>query len=240
MSGKSDLCKIWTRFESKKQDGSIIKLRIQSWPLQPEDDVYEFMIKYFVPDEAIHKAAGIAKSQEAIKEYRELMNILFKVAPLHATVCCFDTDTTTVEKILGASIVQLMKNTDKLEDITKHMVFKTAEMQELLHAAKVLEGYLEGKAGYETFYFGRGISVHPDYRRLGIANELIKVRKLICIDNNIPMACAGMSARGTQKAADKNNWKTLSEVSLEELQEKTGLKLEKNIISHKLMYTTID
>nr|XP_034830841.1 uncharacterized protein LOC117987885 [Maniola hyperantus] len=121
MSGESQLYKIWTRFESKKQDGSIIKLRIQSWSLQPEDDLYEFMMKHFVPDEAIHKAAGIASSKEAIKEYRELMNIFVKVAPLHATVCCFDTDSNTVEKILGASIVQLMKNTDKLEDITRHV-----------------------------------------------------------------------------------------------------------------------
>lgn len=56
------------------------------------------------------------------------------------------------------------------------MEFKTEEMQRLLYAAKVLESYTEGLQKYEVFYYGRGIIVHPDYRRLGIAVELVKVR----------------------------------------------------------------
>lgn len=59
--------------------------------------------------------------------------------------------------------------------ILLQMQFKTKEMKQLLHAAKVLEGHLENMTA-EQFYYGRGIVVHPEYRRLGIANELIKVK----------------------------------------------------------------
>ncbi|CAH2234993.1 jg18992 [Pararge aegeria aegeria] len=238
----SDTCKVWTRFESKKRDGTSIKLRIQSWKLKPQDAVFDLVMKHFVPEEAIHKAAGISKSPEAFQEYSELMTHFFKVAPLHTIVCCVDNESNTVDQIVGLSIAQLMKNTDKLEDIVNDMEFKSEEMQQLLHAAKVLEGYLKEKAScYETYYFGRGIFVHPEYRKMGIANELIKVKKLICIDNNVPMTCAGMSAVGTQRAAEKNNWKTFSDISIEELEEETGLTFGDDAISkHKLMYTTIN
>lgn len=59
------------------------------------------------------------------------------------------------------------------------MEFKTEEMQRLLYAAKVLESYTEDLQKYEVFYYGRGIIVHPDYRRLGIAVELVKARYVL-------------------------------------------------------------
>ncbi|XP_052740309.1 uncharacterized protein LOC112053381 [Bicyclus anynana] len=234
--------KIWSRFEAKKQDGSVIKLRIQSWQLQSKDDVYEFILKHFVSGEAIHKAAGITRNPEALKEYGELLDLHFKVAPLCAEVCCVDNDGTTVDQILGVSMTQLMTNTQKLEDITKELDLKTAEIQQLLHAAKVLEGYLQPHiSSYNTFYFGRGLIVHPEYRKLGIANEFIKVRKLVCIANNVPMTCAGMSAVGSQKAAEKNNWKTFVDIPIDELEKNTGLVFEKDsILNHNIMYTTTE
>ncbi|XP_034830581.1 uncharacterized protein [Maniola hyperantus] len=240
MSDVSGSCKIWTRFESKKADGSIIKLRIEDRPVAHENDVYEFLMEHFVPEEAVHKASGVSKNKEAIKEYRELMTLVFKAVPIYATVCCVDDDSSTVGKILGLSVVQLMKNTDKFEDLIKDMEIKTEIMQRLLYAAKVLEGYSEDMKKYDIFYYGRGIIVHPDYRRLGIAVQLVRARELMCTETGIPMTCAWMSAKGSQKAADQNNWKTMSEVPREELEEKTGFTFDKNLPSFKFMYKTVD
>lgn len=50
------------------------------------------------------------------------------------------------------------------------------------------------------------------------------------------MTCAWMTSIGSQKAAEKNNWKTLFEISPENLEEITGLTLEKKVPSFKLMY----
>lgn len=58
MADSVDSCKVWTRFESKKADGSIIKLRIEDRPVAPENDVYDFLMENFVPEEAVHKASG--------------------------------------------------------------------------------------------------------------------------------------------------------------------------------------
>lgn len=61
-------------------------------------------------------------------------------------------------------------------------------------------------------------------------------RNLVCIDQKIPMTCAWMTSIGSQKAAEKNNWKTLIEISPENLDEITGLIFEKKVPSFKLMY----
>lgn len=54
------------------------------------------------------------------------------------------------------------------------------------------------------------------------------------------MTCAWMTSIGTQKASDKNGWKTFSEVSVAELEHKTGLTYDTNVSTFKLMYTTGD
>ncbi|XP_023948549.2 uncharacterized protein LOC112053379 [Bicyclus anynana] len=239
MSDASSSSKIWTRFESKKPDGSIIKLKIENRPVEPENDVFEFLMEHFVTEEAVHKASGVSKNADAVKEYRELMTLVFTAVPIHATACCIDDDSDTRGKILGLSVVQLMRNTDKFEDLIKDMVFKTEEMQRLLYAAKVLDGYTEDKSEYDIFYYGRGVIVHPDYRRLGIAVELVRVRELICKDTVISMTCAWMSARGSQKAAEINSWRTMSEVPREELEEKTGFTFDKNLPSFKFMFKDV-
>ncbi|XP_039754064.1 uncharacterized protein LOC120629253 [Pararge aegeria] len=232
--------KVWTRFESKKPDGSIVKLRIEDRPVESENDVYVFLMDYFVPEEAVHKASGVSKNPEALKEYRELMTSFFKALPIHATVCCVDDDSNTAGKILGLSVIQPTRNTDKFEDFIKDMEFKSEEMIRILYAAKVLESYTGDSKKYDIFYYGRGIIVHPEYRRLGIAVELVKVRELICIDSGIPMTCAWMSAKGSQKAAEANSWKTMVEIPREELEEKTGLEFDKSLPSFKFMYKTVD
>nr|XP_034830589.1 uncharacterized protein LOC117987663 [Maniola hyperantus] len=157
---------------------------------------------------------------------------------MSTVMCCVD-DLNTAGEIIGLSCMDLDKNAEKLKDIVQGMELKTKEIKNIFHILLTLEDYAGDKA-FETYYGGRGISVHPDYRGLGLANEFVRVRKLICIDHKVAMTCAWMTAIGTQKAAAKNNWKTLAEISLEDLEKQTGLKFEKKVPSFKYMYTTTD
>lgn len=62
----------------------------------------------------------------------------------------------------------------------------------------------------------------------------------MCIEDDVPMTCAWMTAIGTQKAAEKNKWKTSYEISADELGRKSGLDFGNKIPIFKLMYTTKD
>lgn len=49
-------------------------------------------------------------------------------------------------------------------------------MKNLFGAAKVLFEYNGPKNDYAKYHEGRGVVVRPDYRKMGIANEFIRLR----------------------------------------------------------------
>lgn len=55
------------------------------------------------------------------------------------------------------------------------MELQTQEMKNLFNILIVLENVTDD-ISLETYYSGRGIAVHRDYRGLGLANELVRVR----------------------------------------------------------------
>ncbi|XP_032524518.2 uncharacterized protein LOC116775677 [Danaus plexippus] len=238
MSEKSKL-KVWSRFQVEK-NGSVIKFRIQDAPPDRKEDVVDFIMTHLLRDEAFHKAAGIVNNDEAKAEFMEISKIYYEEKPHHISICCIDEDSDTVGEIIGLSIVIVSKNTDNFEDFVKQIQIKTKEMKNLFGAAKVLFEYNGPKNDYAKYHEGRGVVVRPDYRKMGIANEFIRLRKSVCIEHSLPMTCAWMTSIGTQKASDKNGWKTFSEVSVAELEHKTGLTYDTNVSTFKLMYTTGD
>ncbi|XP_045771528.1 uncharacterized protein LOC123871658 [Maniola jurtina] len=238
MSERHESYRTWVRFELKRKDDSVVKLRIQDLPLDRIDDATEFLLNNYMKEESFQVAAGIPKNEEAILENLKIKRSMLERPNISSVMCCLD-DQDTVGEIIGLSIMGLDKNSEKLKNIVRGMEFKTKEIKNLFHILLVLEEYV-GDKSFETYYGDRGLSVHPDYRGLGLANEFVRVRKLICIEHKVPMACAWMTAIESQKAAAKNNWKTLTEISPEELEKLTGLKFEKKVPSFKLMYTTTD
>lgn len=49
---------VWRRFERKRPDGTVVKLKIQDGTVEMNDDLMEFMMKYFMRDESLNKAIG--------------------------------------------------------------------------------------------------------------------------------------------------------------------------------------
>ncbi|CAH0723259.1 unnamed protein product, partial [Brenthis ino] len=230
--------KVWTRFESKQKDGVTVKLRTQDLPMERMEDAFDFMELYFMKAEAFHVAAGFHRNNDARKEKIEILKTVYRVKQPRIIICCLD-DNNPKPAIIGLSSMQLSTNSEKVKDFVGQFQIKTKELRALFDLIILLDE-LVGAKDFEKYYSGRGISVHLEYRGLGIANELVKVRKLVCIEDDVPMTSAWMTAVGTQKAAEKNNWKTLFEISPDELGRKSGLDFGNKIPTFKLMYTTKD
>lgn len=62
----------------------------------------------------------------------------------------------------------------------------------------------------------------------------------MCIEEDVPVTVAWMTAIGTQRAAEKNNWQILKEISAEELGKRSGLNFGNKVPTFKLMYTTVE
>lgn len=50
--------RVWSKFSNKSKNGEQLNFIIREWPIEQTDKVLEFLLKYFVPSEALHKAAG--------------------------------------------------------------------------------------------------------------------------------------------------------------------------------------
>ncbi|XP_072931536.1 uncharacterized protein [Epargyreus clarus] len=234
--------KVWMRFASKRQDGSIVKLRIQDLPKHRMEDFMTFLTTYFIKDESFHKAAGVYKSEKATEEYKIILNGMYEANPPQIAICCLDTESEDFDEILAVSTVQLVSPEISLEDAIGEMGMKleNKETQALLNILVVLSPTFPKsvKEKYENYYEGRGIIVRPDYRGLRIASQIVIQRRLLCQEYKVPMTCAWMTSLGSQKAAKRDGWETIAEITLEELGNLTGLDFGKDVPTYKLMMAT--
>ncbi|KPI93061.1 hypothetical protein RR46_14282 [Papilio xuthus] len=121
MLPNNEACRVWSRFERKRKDGSVLKLRIQDPPSSAQERVLDFIAKYFVTEETFQKAAGIYSNPDSIAEYREIIKEIFKKWII--VICCEDNNSEDVGDILGVSAVELVedKSFDGLELQTKEI-----------------------------------------------------------------------------------------------------------------------
>ncbi|XP_068632162.1 uncharacterized protein [Battus philenor] len=222
-------CCVLSRFERKRKDGTILKLRIQHAPSELLGDVLEFNMKYFTADETFQRTAGILSNPEAMLEFRTVVKEEAKKWSF--VICCRDNDSNSVEEILGVSAVVLVTG-----DVEEDFKFQTKEMQTLFNILMETEELSKSlKKEFGVYYEGRGIIVHPQYRGLGIASEFIKLRRLLINDQNVKVTCAWMTSYGSQKAAERDNWETVLEVTAEELGQRCGVVFKDPPSTFKLM-----
>ncbi|XP_013142934.1 PREDICTED: uncharacterized protein LOC106106821 [Papilio polytes] len=230
MSLNNQPCRVWSRFERKKKDGSVLKFRIQDPPVSAQDGVKDFIVKYFLTEETFQKAAGISSNPEAVEEYQGILEELIKLWIV--VICCYDNDSEEVGDILGVSIVDLFE-----DETFDGEVLQIEENRKLFYIVGVCENLVQPlMKGLKGYHSGRGITVHPDCRGLGIATEFVKIRRQMINEQNVPMSCAWMTSYGSQRAAEKDNWETLFEIAPEELGQKCGVVFKDSPRTFKLMF----
>ncbi|KAL0893246.1 hypothetical protein ABMA27_014847 [Loxostege sticticalis] len=220
--------RVWSRFTVKSKDGEL-KFRIQDMPSDRLEDVINIFVKYFVPEETAHKAAGIYKNEDAIAESKEFvseMMVDIVKEPHNVLICCKDDDDDIVGEIIAASLTTIARKDDPDEDMnfttkTKELTAMFGIMDKLFSKYDVMKDLK-----LDSFYDDRGVVVHPKYRGLGIAQQFLIARRKVCHEAGIPLAGAWMTSAGSQKAADRDGWDTVFEVSYEEFGKEVGITFE--------------
>ncbi|CAH1645396.1 unnamed protein product [Spodoptera littoralis] len=235
----SKALKVWSKFSVTKKDGSVLNLRTVEVPLDASvmETVLQCYLQYFVVEENTFIAAKVPESEEAMEEITEfVLNSAGEEKP-QVIVCCYDNDDDENIEVLGSSIMTLVRKSDPPLELE----FKTKEMQKLMEIVDGLaEIYDEVKVfDLDPCFSDRGLLVCPDYRGLGIAQELLKVRRLICKEYGIPINGAWMTSYGTQKAAERDGWETVCELQYEDLEKKFNVTYSRNPPSTKFMIARI-
>uniref|UniRef100_A0A2A4J1B8 N-acetyltransferase domain-containing protein n=1 Tax=Heliothis virescens TaxID=7102 RepID=A0A2A4J1B8_HELVI len=231
--------RVWSKFSVKKTNGDVINLRIVELPKERFEEFLDQYINYFAKEESLFRASGVANSVEAMKELRQVIAIRNSDESFHTVICSLD-NSDEVPEIIGASIMSL----DSPEKIMEKKTFQGTSPQlkkmielygSLLNTYDMLKEF-----NLERYFVDRGVFVHPNYRGLGIAQELFKVRRMICKEHGVGMHGAWMSSYGTQKAAERDGWQTVCEVQFDEHGRKHGVVFQNGPPSCKFMVAKID
>ncbi|XP_021207809.2 uncharacterized protein LOC101745053 [Bombyx mori] len=228
----------WLKFSKIRKDGTILNFSIQTLPENRFDEFMDFKIKYYVQQEAIHVASGIANNERALEDYRQVYTKLLKHPSIKIVICCLEKDNDQSE-IVGFSIVKLLKIGEKQNEVVIEP--KTELMRRFLEIFERLEKIfvvsdLMKQYNIDSYLDDEGLATHPDYRSYGIAQALIKIRIMLCKTYGVPMTGGWVTSRGTDIAATRQGCVKVFEISQEELGKKLGIELPDNEVTHYKYY----
>ncbi|KAH9640727.1 hypothetical protein HF086_007298 [Spodoptera exigua] len=162
---------------------------------------------------------GVPESAEAMEELKGSVGHMVTNEKPVFSICCLD------------------NGKDEIDELN----FETKELQKLIEMSDGLSEIYDDLKEFnlDPYLLDRGIVVCPEYRGLGIAQELLKVRRLISKEFGIPINGAWMTSYGTQKAAERDGWETVCEIQYEDLEKKFNVTYGRNPPSSKFMIARI-
>nr|XP_049699681.1 uncharacterized protein LOC110375471 [Helicoverpa armigera] len=228
--------KVWSKFSVKK-GGNVINLRIVDMPDNLYEKVVNLYMNYYVKEDPIFKASGLLKSAAALEELREMMQKFTKGDGLYSVICCIDNGDDQVNDPIAASMMALTSKGDP----EPKFELKTEEIKKMFEIYYGMEAqFSEQKAvNLDRYYSDRGTFLNSEYKDLGILQELLKVRRLICKEQGIPMHGTWMTSHDLQSAAEADGWETAYEIKFEDLGKQYGVAFDKEPVSAKFMIVKI-
>ncbi|KAG5684339.1 hypothetical protein PVAND_013574 [Polypedilum vanderplanki] len=203
--------KTYYKFNLKnKTTGEIEKYRVQDLPEDRFEDALDLMVNHFLPDEEINISRGLLKSQEGIKEHRELwaemINQKFSIA-------CFKDDGSN--ELVGVNVLNVCSK----DDIEEKLNIKDDAFSDILalldYTVKQFDVYKEFKVN--SYLTAFGLCIIPAYRGKGIATEMLKARVPILKALNLSVTSTAFTGTASQIAAKKAEYETVYSIKYSDL-----------------------
>lgn len=186
----------WHTFQAKDPTSSrLVNYRVQDLPPERVDDAIQHMCTHFLRDEPICRSLGLSNDPVGV---REMATVWRKVAQQQCVVACFREES---DEIVGLNMLTVVTRDDPA-DSSK---FESAAVRDFVNSTL----YMTKQANlFEThqvncFLSAWGLSVHPAYRGLGIATEILRARIPFCRALGLTLSATVFSHPGSQVPAAK-------------------------------------
>ncbi|KAF5294159.1 hypothetical protein FQR65_LT10870 [Abscondita terminalis] len=199
---------VWHKFTKVDKTGTSKEFEIEDLTEELFPTCVEFMRKYFIPDESLYTCVGLLNDDESVHEQIRWWNeVLFDKLSL---VCKYG------DEIVG---IYILYHHHKIHDENG-----TEDKGERFKLIGKIVNYLETRADRYNFlqtdeYLDEfGLCVDPNYRGLGIATELLKVRIRLGAAVGLKVSLTVCTSIASQKASEKAGFRNLVEVNYSELE----------------------
>lgn len=207
---ESVIPQVWHTFQSPNpQNHEMEEFIVQDLPREKFNESLSFMLEHFFADEPICKSTNIENEAAALKQICDLWK---KVLNQNIVLACFKQG---CDEIIGLNMVCVITKEEfkkfKLE-IRKDNLWKA------VHEFALTEFDLFNHYKFaDKILIAYGLSVSKNYRKRGIAAEILRARIPLCKAMRIPLTSTVFTAIGSQKPAERIGFKIDFEISYEEL-----------------------
>ncbi|XP_050085848.1 uncharacterized protein LOC126571403 [Anopheles aquasalis] len=225
---------VWHRFSARAPDSNdqLVSYVVQDVPEDRFEECIDHMCSYFIRDEPICRAIRLTSDPVGIREFSNLWR---QVLLQHCAVVCLREDT---GELVGANILTVVSRTDGKSALPIHsagvrkMIDCTLYLTE---QAKLFERY-----PIECFLSAWGLSVHPRYRGLGLAKEILYARIPLCKTLGLKLSATVFSHPGSQIPASKVGFRDAAVEKYEDLEKKGFAFPDISVEYNKLMVLLIE
>ena len=204
------LPQIWHSFKSiNSVTNELEEFTVQDLPRERHSEAVDHMLEHFLSDEPICKSKSVKNDAAALKEICSLWK---KVLKQNVVISCFKKN---CSEIVGLNMLCVITKDDykdfKLE-VRNDNTWKAVHEFALVNF-NLFERYKFAS----SILIAYGLSVSKDYRRRGIATEILRARIPLCRALQIPVTSTVFTAIGSQKPAEKIGFKVDFEIEYKDL-----------------------
>ncbi|CAG4937891.1 unnamed protein product [Colias eurytheme] len=228
--------KIWGKFERNVEGKGTLSFVIEDVPEAMWDSAVEFMLGNYVEEDVWWSTAGTAQDQDAIQEYRVLWSSIIRQKM--SLACFLLGEDGTERKLVGVNMCMLQEKNHFVEHNPPKTKAGLLSLRMFAEAMKVTAVY--DKYDTASYLMGAGLSVAPEFRRLGISVELLKCRMLLAKELGQHVTGGIFTSTAAQRAAEKAGMECLYQVPYKEFGEQCEIDFNTDTESLKIFGKRIE
>ncbi|XP_046477028.1 uncharacterized protein [Neodiprion pinetum] len=216
--------RVWRVVDGRKKmpSGEVPRFIIQEVPESMEEELVDFMTKYFTAEETITVSQKLLSDPIAMKEIRTLWKeTLRQGVSLVAIRENFESDKKS--EIVGVNVLFVCTNEDE-DKLTSAIEVRTRKMKTVMGTQFRLAAEVDMAKmyGVDRYLGAFGLSVNPSYRGQGVADALLQARTDIGQAYQIPATETIFTGTASQIVAARNGFEVLVERKYTEILDDEG------------------
>lgn len=170
-SPEVDFPQVWSRFNATDHDGTVVEYRIQDLPEDRFHEVIYIMQRYHMESEVLR----VKRIREDPVCFREVTEKWWECLRQKVTLVCFKESS---DEIVGLNVLGVVTQSETNQPHN----YKGKGWSEICNNKKfITDTFFDPFKHYnvDILMFALGLNVLPQYRRKGIAYELMKGREFV-------------------------------------------------------------
>lgn len=201
--------------KSKKDPNKSVAIRIQEVPQELHEELIEFMVKYYLPDEPLARTTKLIEDQDSLETYKFLFQlVLFQ----NLSLVALEDGKDGKPIIVGAQLYTVTSLGDSnFPELPGVAIFKLKKLLETISTKEIISAQ-----NVTRYLQDWGLCVDPKYRGWGIAEQILATGNDLGKHIGVNVIITLFTVINSQVLAYRLGYKLINEVKYKEYKDEDG------------------